>query len=144
MLDWERMAGQYKERAELAEEQVRQLRDILRPKVRCPSEWKLTPAQSRMLAVLALRGEVTKAAMHEASTRNAGIQTEPNTVAVQIVRMRAKLTPFGIKIGTTWGIGYYLPDKSREIVNAALRVVDGDEKKEISRGDGLPTEGTTA
>jgi hypothetical protein len=46
--------------------------------------------------------------------------------------VRRKLAPFGVKIGTAWGQGYYLTDKSRQIVKSAFGAVDEVENTEIN------------
>lgn len=127
LMDWVKRAHEFQARAEIAEEQVRQLRAILRPEIEFPREWGLTQSQSRMLGVLGMRNEATLRALQEASKRDPTVNTDPQVVNAQICLMRPKLAPFGIKIGTSWGKGYYLTDRSREIVKAALSAVDDVE-----------------
>jgi DNA-binding response OmpR family regulator len=134
MLDWYRKARDYKEQLDEANETIRQLRAILRPPpgAHFPREWGLTPAEARLLHLLAVRGEASHDALLVAGEHRVGSGLDLNTLKVEIHRIRAKLAPVGVKIGTSWGNGYYLSDTSREIVKAALRAANDVEKQEIN------------
>lgn len=126
MLDWHRIALERKQRIEVLEETVRQLREVLRPKVDFPAEWRLTPAESRAVAFMGMRGEATRAALQHTIADGVG-PVDDTTLKVTIHNIRSKLEPYGVKIGTSWGKGYYLTDKSRDLVKAALCYVDVEE-----------------
>jgi two-component system cell cycle response regulator CtrA len=132
MMDWYRIAHERKARIDELEETVRQLRDILRPKATLPPEWDLTEGESRLVVALALRDVLSNDAAHTASAKHAERVALDNTVKVMVHRVRRKLAPFGVKIGTAWGQGYYLTDKSRQIVKSAFGAVDEVENAEIN------------
>lgn len=135
MTDWQAEALRYKDRLDVAEERIRQLLDLMRPKAVFPPEWGLTPGEARFLAALGLRGDLTK----DAAGIAAALNVDSDRLDLQLLarttvfRVRAKVGPFGIKIGTAWGRGYYLIGNSREIIKTALRVADDVEKNEQTR-----------
>jgi two-component system, cell cycle response regulator CtrA len=79
-----------------------------------PIEWALTGRESQVLCSLMGREVCTKAYVHTMlySTDPDG-GAEIMIVNVFICKMRKKLTPYGIKIETRWGIGYSLSQESR-------------------------------
>lgn len=100
------------------EEEVRQLRSMLKPLCdeRLPLQWHLTPAEERLLLVLARapEGYMSLEALRRAITVDP--HAGPNGVRVRVSRLRKTLGVHGVKIYTRWGGGYYLPPDSRELV----------------------------
>lgn len=103
-------------------EENRQLRDALVPPVIFPSEWKLRPAQARILACFlgSPNGVRTKEQLFQAISGRDGMHDD-NTVKVSICDLRKKLAPYGIEILTRWAIGYELPTDSRVFLKEVLQ-----------------------
>lgn len=107
---------------------VANLRELLRPVGLFKPEWQLSPGETRGLALLLRRPQVSGDQMAEAVKLSPTSYPSPRTAAVVMSRVRKKLAPDGVEIGNSRDQGYYLTDKSREIVKAALRVADDVEK----------------
>lgn len=79
-----------------------------------PIEWQLTASERLVFSTLVSRERVTKdqimAALYRDLHRD---EAEPKIVDVFICKLRRKLKPFGIKIETVWGVGYYLDPLQR-------------------------------
>jgi DNA-binding response OmpR family regulator len=88
-------------------EENRQLRALLVPPVSVPIEWGLTRAQQRVYAALASRSGVVSTEHLLAAIGSDDPIGEEN-VRAHILRMRAKLKPYRIRITNHWGIGYSL------------------------------------
>lgn len=74
----------------------------------------LEPKQRAMVNLLLLREAVT----HDAMATVLGMNY--STIKVQMSKIRRKLAPLGVKIGTDWGAGYYLtPDMKEKVRHAA-------------------------
>lgn len=133
MIDWEATARRLLAEKEVLVETVRQLRDILRPTDGFPLAWGLTPAETRILALLARRGEATtRNLLAVATTFENFAPDDDNVVRVHILRLRRKVKPFGVSIATRFGHGYYLDGEAREIVQRAFRAAPDAEKREIN------------
>lgn len=91
-----------------------------------PVEWRLTGSEGRVFGVLMEREVATKQTIMSALYRTDGIRDEAEIkiVDVYICKARKKLLPFGIKIETRWGEGYFLTaatkDHVRHLMNPAL------------------------
>lgn len=96
---------------ELAEEN-RQLREILKPPMPLPAEWKLTGSEATLFRHLATRQLATSESAYVALYGFDG-ERDPKIVDVFICKMRAKLSRFGVSIKTLWGEGYQLEDRRR-------------------------------
>lgn len=98
------------QQVEYLQELVVQLRELAVPsKIKVPPEWKLTPTERVIYRCLAAHVEVPhdsllKAIEIECRSNN----TDELSLRVMVSRVRKKLKPHGIHIGTSWGYGYYL------------------------------------
>lgn len=96
-------------------------------KVACARRFKTTRLESSMLAVMLKRREVTKQQLHlviEQNRDNNRDPTDPKMVDVIICKLRKKLKPYDIEVGTIWGIGYLLEAGAREKAIALLQAAD--------------------
>lgn len=82
-----------------------------------PKEWGLTGRQEDIFRVLVKRSTATHDALMAALYSDRVAPPDPKNISVQVLRMRRKLAPFGIKIGTKWGVGYELDAETRARFN---------------------------
>lgn len=100
---------------------IGELEDLLGFEVSSPPEWSLTGAERRVFGVLYARPMATKDAIMAALYRDRGRdEAEIKIVDVFVCKIRAKLAPFGIKIETRWGQGYYLTPEMKRAARAQL------------------------
>lgn len=74
----------------------------------------LTDREARLLLLLADRDFCSKGWLHESLAPEA----EPKIVDVFICKLRAKMRPLQLRIGTVWGRGYRMPAVDRARVQA--------------------------
>lgn len=89
----------------------------------CIRLFKVTRLQASLLAVLLVRTEVSKEAMHQVieQRRKANTsETDPKMVDVVICHLRKRLRPFKLKITTLWACGYYMEPEHRARANQLL------------------------
>jgi two-component system cell cycle response regulator CtrA len=103
------------------EEEVRQLRELLKPSLIFPREWKMMGGEQKILASLyaAPNGFRSTAALHAALSR-IDKDTEIKNVYVYVCKLRKSLARAGILIETVRGQGYRLPSESRAILTRVL------------------------
>lgn len=98
--------------------------------------FNITPLQAGFLIVLLKREEATKEMLHHVVEQkrqgrpnrpNNPNETDPKMVDVVICLMRKRLKPFGIKISTSWGNGYYLTPENRKKAND---IIDADKRNQ--------------
>lgn len=83
-----------------------------------PLEWNLTQAEARVMGALTTRDLLTKDAAMAVLYRDFGREEpEIKIVDVFICKIRKKVAPFGIRIETMWGQGYYLTAEHRAAVS---------------------------
>lgn len=109
-----------RERIEELEEQVRQLREALAPRIIWPLEWGLRPFERAILsAIHACAGIATYERLVAALWHEE--RDDPYALLkVHVWNTRRKLAAIGVDIATVRGIGYRLPPASRAILDAAL------------------------
>lgn len=116
----DRKITQQRERIEELEEELRQLKTILVPPFTFPLEWRLTATQRRLLiALYKTPGCLTHTQCFTAMDSKA-IQSD-SLLNVQIMKLRRRLTPFGVVVKNHWGVGYEIPAASKVIIKAAIR-----------------------
>lgn len=124
VLDEELEKRALRRRIEELEEQVRQLRGTLRPATRFIPDWRLHPAEMRLLALLYDRGTVTWAQAEHAVMREEKSEEDyddiKNLAKTTLCHLRAKLKPLGIIIGKTWNVGPYLDTENKAKVKAGI------------------------
>ncbi len=98
-------------------EQIARLEAALGLGFIAPLEWHLTGAEARIMGALATRDLLTKDAAMAVLYRDFGREeAEVKIVDVFICKIRKKVAPFGIRIETLWGQGYYLTADQRAAV----------------------------
>ena len=106
-------------RVEELEETVRQLKaDLYGDGWRPPYELGLTAAEETILRTLYRHERTVSYEMLYAATRgikkNSNADVDGDVIKVHLSKIRTKLRPYKIQIGTNWGRGYYLVPASRE------------------------------
>ncbi|GJD65146.1 helix-turn-helix domain-containing protein [Methylobacterium frigidaeris] len=115
-----------RERVEELEEEVRQLRAMMSPRLHLPATWNLTPAMRRILSTLMARapGIVTHDHLLEVCMSDQRRNDPPSieTPKVQICKMRPKLAQLvpGATIETAWGEGYWISLESAALIREAI------------------------
>ena len=112
-----------RDRIEELEETVRQLRDIMRPKMQFTPDWCLTRQQAQVLALIYSRQLVPVAQCVEALGRqdNEGEGFDAaNHVKVVVNHLRRKLRPVYIDFHTLYGQGYALDSENKTRVRAGI------------------------
>lgn len=87
---------------------------------------RITPSEARILSFMLSRQLATKNALHSVS-QVFNHETEPKIVDVFICKLRKKLRPLDITIGTIWGRGYFIPPASRAKITALTAAYDFDQ-----------------
>lgn len=119
----ERQNAELRARNDLLEEQIRQFRKTLAPRLLFPLKWRLNRGETSVLACLYVSpngfrsSAMLKMCAEIFSTDSDGTKVVP----VRIFNLRNKLRPFGIRIITRHGEGYILPPDSHAIIEAALK-----------------------
>ena len=91
------------------EDRIQGLEEAMGLCVLPPLEWGLTVQQARLFGALLEREVLTKDAAMAALYRDRGDdEPEMKIVDVFVCHIRRKLKPFGIEIGTRWGVGYFM------------------------------------
>lgn len=81
------------------------------------SEFRLTSCEATLLGVLVWKGRASKAALHEIVSNEA----EPKIIDVFVCKLRKKLAPYQLDIGTVWGWGYTIAEDVRGAIVTRLR-----------------------
>lgn len=110
---------QLRERCDELEEENRQLRETLAPHTVFPWEWKLRPAEERVLSCfLSSPNRIrTKEQLRQAISKFA--DTDGKVVEVTICQLRKKVQPFGIEILTRWSVGYEITPETHNLLKDA-------------------------
>jgi two-component system cell cycle response regulator CtrA len=97
-----------RDRIDELEETVRQLRDVLVPTVRLPPVIGLSRGEDRIVrCILACApGIATFERVWMAQDGDAEHAQNDSSRRVMVCNARRKMKPFGIDIGTVWGVGY--------------------------------------
>ena len=106
-------------RVEELEETVRQLKgELYGDGWRPPYEFRLTGVEELLLRMLYRHERTVSYETLFVSSRDIartnGDDVGGDVIKVQISKLRSKLKPYGLIIGTNWGRGYYLVPDSRE------------------------------
>lgn len=113
-----------RERCEILEEENRQLRELLAPRIEWPPEWKLSRSMRTILSALyARQGFVSSEALLQALYGSDEDLRHENIVKIFVSKMRRRLTlALGIDhtIHTVWGSGYCLTPEARAAIAEVL------------------------
>lgn len=119
----EQQNAQLRDRNELLEGQIRQLRKALAPRLLFPLDWRLNRGETTVLACLYTSPDgfrsnhMLKACAESFSATGEGYEV----ASVRIFNLRNKLRAYGIRIITRHSEGYILPPDSRKIIEEALK-----------------------
>ena len=103
-----------RERIEELEEELRQIKDDLSPKLTIPLEWKLTATEEAAFMRLLTRPLCSRVDLTEALPKLHGADYENGQMGrMYVYKLRSKLAPLGITITTNWGRGYSIPHDLR-------------------------------
>ena len=101
------------DRYETVMEENRQLRELLKgPERTFPIEWRLSPAETRILQCMANCPDGCSRERLEFVAAD-GRERSPETLKAQIWRLRQKLSKFGVFIETYYGVGYVVTGLAR-------------------------------
>lgn len=113
-MNWERLYHQIVIERDELKEQVRQLNDLLGYMRPGPTFVHLTNTECRLFGALMQREVLTKeACLHALYYDRGGDEPEQKIVDVFVCKLRKKLTPHGVVIGTIWGRGYFLSEETK-------------------------------
>ncbi len=86
----------------------------------------LTKSESSLVAILVKRGRASKSQIYDAmfGDKHEDEQPEPKIIDVFVSKVRKKLEPHGIKIGTIWGAGYEMKPDDIARMNALAGTVE--------------------
>lgn len=103
------------------EDQIAVLERAMGFEVLPPIEWGLTMNEARLFGALMERELLTKDAAMAALYRDRGAdEPELKIVDVFICKLRKKVRPFGLEIGTRWGVGYQMTAEMKARARAML------------------------
>lgn len=110
-------------RNDLLEEEIRQFRKTIAPRMLFPLGWHLNRGETSVLACLyaSLDGFRSSAMLKTCAEIFSADSDGGKVVSVRIFNLRNKLRLFGIRILTRHGEGYILPSDSHAIIEAALK-----------------------
>lgn len=104
------------------EKEIHRLENILKPVMQFPIEWKLSKAESRILAAIyagddryVSRPRILYALHGDAPPRNAEM-----TLKTQLCHLRSKMRIQRVRLLSRYGVGYRLDAWSREFVRKAI------------------------
>jgi two-component system, cell cycle response regulator CtrA len=103
-------------------ETIRQLRKPVPPTHLLPHSWGLTPRERDLLAVLFMsRLTYThRDVLMEAMYADRDHEANEKIVDVWICKMRKKLKPLGMKIESRRGLGYRIPEETKQIIRNSM------------------------
>jgi DNA-binding response OmpR family regulator len=124
MLNFERLYHEVvQERDELKEEVLR-LREALGGSLPDFRFMRITSSEGKILHALLQTEMLTKGAiLTTLYSGRAGDEPDQKIVDVFVCKLRKRLTPFGIEIGTVWGRGYFMDAENK----AKIRVLEARE-----------------
>ena len=111
-----------RDRIEELEEEVRQLRELLAPRLAFPPEMRLTPMESKILSAVYIRSPavVTREFIIAAVYPDADRAPVTDSISVTVSKLRGKLRAFGVALGAKWGEGLYMDKPSAAIISAMI------------------------
>ena len=120
-----------RDRVEVLEEELRQLREAQQPVASFPISWRLTKTEENLLFILySVTGWITRERLSELLYA-ASHDVQPDSLQVYVCRLRRKLAAAStcIKISTRYNFGWTLTPTSRSAIANAL----GDGQHPIRR-----------
>src|SRR5262245_30584003 len=80
----------------------------------------LTPTESRALIALLENKQVSREALHTATSHDGNPVSKIKTIDVSICKLRKKLTRHGIEVDTIYGLGFKLAEGARDRIYQQL------------------------
>jgi len=113
-------------RVEILEEENRQLRGMMRPKMQFTPEWGLSRQQSQLLALIYSRAMASYEQIEVALDIARGEDGGGHETHVKVVahNVRKKLAPFNIDFHTVHGTGYAMDSENKARVRAGIITPD--------------------
>lgn len=108
-------------------DEIEMLREALISPDYMPLEFCLTGKEAAVLGHLLARDLGTKRSIMAAlyAVHADGDEPEIKIVDVFVCKLRKKVLPFGIEIGTRWGEGYFLPPEMKVKLRGMMQVSSG-------------------
>lgn len=110
MIDRDLVVKRLRDENEELHEQIRQLEQVLRPPFIAPYEWHLTKYETKILSSLLSAKFISKERLLVSLYSHYNEPPSYRVLDVFMVKLRKKLSPFGVVIKTVWGRGYLLED----------------------------------
>ena len=110
MIDRDLVVKRLRDENEGLHEQVRQLKQVLTPPFIAPYEWHLTRYETQILSSLLSAKFISKERLLVSLYSHYNEPPSYRVLDVFMVKLRKKLSPFGVVIKTVWGRGYFLED----------------------------------
>lgn len=128
---------QLRDRIDELEEENRQLRALLVPRLVLPPECGLTAIEERFVSILLRQAPrvVRYDALHDSLYSGPNDAPGERIIHVMLNHIRKKLARFEVKITTVWGIGLYIDSGSRDRLQQMIENPDGESvtaKREIA------------
>ncbi|GGC90587.1 winged helix-turn-helix domain-containing protein [Chelatococcus reniformis] len=122
MLSPDRTLADLREENEELREQVRQLQEMLAPRLPIPIEWRLTVSERRFVEALYRRDVCARDLLFGVVC--GAVETTGQVIDVHACRIRKKVRPFGIDkaIVNVRGIGFAMGADLRRAIEAASGV----------------------
>ena len=107
------------------EEELQQLRDMLKPQAQFPHEWSLTRREREILRCLVTRPEVTRDQLMLLIYGGMATEKDIRNIDQNIKRIRGKFEKYNVavQIEAIYGVGYSMRTKDRQYLKSFL-VVD--------------------
>jgi two-component system, cell cycle response regulator CtrA len=94
-------------------DRIRALEAQIPPPVAVPAAWGLTRMEGRVLEILMRREEVSRDAIMDALYGNNPDPPFEKVIDVYVTKIRRKVAPFGVKVLSKWGFGYFISPEHR-------------------------------
>ncbi len=114
------LVAKLEEENEALRHRVRVLEDLTGVNFESPPQFCFTKAEATILGLLLTNKLVLRTSMMMALYSHKQDEAEIKIVDVFVCRMRKKLKPYGIEIGTQWGHGYFITTEHKVIAQALL------------------------
>lgn len=122
MPDWEARCKVMEIENDALRDRVAQLEEMLGVTFDAPPFLQLTGCEAQIFGLLLAREAITKRIAMDAvyGDRPDADQAEEKIIDVWVCKMRRKLEPWGIKIETNWGQGYYMSPAMKTLARSLI------------------------
>lgn len=137
MIDRDLVVRRLRDENEKLHEQLRQLKQVLTPPFIAPYEWHLTKYETLVLSSLLSARFISRERLFASLYSHYNEPPSYGVLDVFMVKLRKKLSPFGVVIKTVWGRGYFLEDLEQW---RSLLLVTNNEPLQSNSSQHLTTE----